>query len=63
MCTRQPSYHTPKGKPSLDRESVEQGKSVDLGGGRIVKKKIKKDDRDRGFFYFDTRGLYETIVG
>src|SRR5256886_3339666 len=30
---------------SEDRKSVGEGKSVDLGGRRIIKKKKKKDDR------------------
>ena len=29
----------------LDRKSVVQGKSVDLGGRRIIKKKKRKDNR------------------
>src|SRR5256885_12997544 len=31
-----------RGEPRLDRKSVVEGKSVDLGGGRIIKKKKKK---------------------
>ena len=35
---------------NLDRKSVVQGKSVDLGGRRIIKKLIKKDGENKKFF-------------
>ena len=40
--------HTTKGLLKVDRKSVVQGKSVDLGGRRIIKKKIRERiDRKR----------------
>ena len=38
---------TPNSTQATDRKSVVQGKSVDLGGRRIIKKKKKKDKRKK----------------
>src|SRR2546430_15834788 len=34
--------------PARDRKSVVEGKSVDLGGRRIIKKKINRREDERG---------------
>src|SRR2546425_258826 len=44
----------PTGTISLDRKSVEEGKSVDLGGRRIIKKKRNADYNSNAFTVIQT---------